>query len=85
MTTTARPTAGSESDGGGEGGSVKVGVLHSLIGTMSITRWRVRMPSCWPSEEINADGGVLGKQIEPVEEDARSDWPTFAEKAEKSC
>jgi urea transport system substrate-binding protein len=76
----------SATDGGSgsdEGGSVKVGVLHSLSGTMSISEVAVRDAELLAIDEINADGGVLGKQIEPVEEDGASDWPTFAEKAEK--
>jgi urea transport system substrate-binding protein len=73
----------SESDSGGDGGTVKVGVLHSLSGTMSISETAVRDAELLAIEEINADGGVLGKQIEPIVEDGASDWPTFAEKAEK--
>jgi urea transport system substrate-binding protein len=71
------------SGGGGGGDTVKVGVLHSLTGTMSISEVAVRDSTLLAIEEINADGGVLGKQIEPVVEDGASDWPTFAEKAEK--
>jgi urea transport system substrate-binding protein len=71
------------SDSSDEGGSVKVGVLHSLSGTMSISEVAVRDAELLAIDEINADGGVLGQQIEPVEEDGASDWPTFAEKAEK--
>jgi urea transport system substrate-binding protein len=74
---------GAEAGADGEGGTVKVGVLHSLSGTMSISEVAVRDAELLAIEEINADGGVLGKQIEPVEEDGASDWPTFAEKAEK--
>jgi urea transport system substrate-binding protein len=73
----------SSSGGGGGGDKVKVGVLHSLTGTMSISEVAVRDSTLLAIEEINADGGVLGKQIEPVVEDGASDWPTFAEKAEK--
>lgn len=75
------------SDGGGDGEatdeSVKVGILHSLSGTMSISEVAVHEAELLAIEEINADGGVLGRQIEPVIEDGASDWPTFAEKAEK--
>ena len=72
----------------GEGGAtsgetVKVGILHSLSGTMAISEVAVRDAELLAIEEINAKGGVLGKQIEPVVEDGASDWPTFAEKAEK--
>jgi urea transport system substrate-binding protein len=63
--------------------SVKVGILHSLSGTMSISEVAVKDAELLAIEEINAAGGVLGKRIEPVIEDGASDWPTFASKAEK--
>ncbi|MEM1502610.1 urea ABC transporter substrate-binding protein [Domibacillus sp. 8LH] len=66
-----------------EGDTVKVGVLHSLSGTMAISEVSLRDAELMAIEEINAKGGVLGKQIEPVVEDGASDWPTFAEKAKK--
>ena len=66
---------------GGE--TIKVGVLHSLSGTMSISETAVKDATLLAIEEINAAGGVLGKQLEPVIEDGASDWPTFAEKARK--
>jgi urea transport system substrate-binding protein len=62
---------------------IKVGVLHSLSGTMSISETSVKDASLLAIEEINAAGGVLGRQIEPIVEDGASDWPTFAEKARK--
>lgn len=62
---------------------IKVGVLHSLSGTMAISEVTVRDATLLAIEEINAAGGVLGKQIEPVVEDGASDWDTFAEKAQK--
>jgi urea transport system substrate-binding protein len=65
------------------GSSVKVGLLNSLSGTMAISEVTVRDSIKLAIEEINAAGGVLGKQITPVQEDGASDWPTFAEKAEK--
>lgn len=65
------------------GDTIKVGVLHSLSGTMSISEVSVRDATLLAIEEINAAGGVLGKQLEPVIEDGASDWPTFAEKARK--
>jgi urea transport system substrate-binding protein len=71
------------SGGGGDGGTVKVGVLHSLSGTMSISEVAVHDAELLAIKEINEAGGVLGKQIEAVEEDGASDWPTFAQKAEK--
>jgi urea transport system substrate-binding protein len=66
-----------------EGDGVKVGVLHSLSGTMSISETAVRDAELLAIKEINESGGVLGQQIEAVVEDGASDWPTFAEKAEK--
>lgn len=63
--------------------TVKVGILHSLSGTMAISEVSLRDAELMAIEEINAAGGVLGKQIEPVVEDGASDWPTFAEKAKK--
>jgi len=63
--------------------TIKVGILHSLSGTMSISEVTVKDSTLMAIEEINAAGGVLGKQIEPIIEDGASDWPTFAEKAAK--
>ncbi len=62
---------------------IKVGILHSLSGTMSISETTVRDSTLMAIEEINAAGGVLGRQLEPIVEDGASDWPTFAEKARK--
>lgn len=74
------PTPGG---GGGGGDTIKVGVLHSLSGTMAVSEVAVRDADLMAIDEINAAGGVLGKMIEPVVEDGASDWPTFAEKARK--
>lgn len=63
--------------------AVKVGVLHSLSGTMAISETSLRDVLLFTFDEINANGGVLGKQIEPVIADGASDWPLFAEKAEQ--
>jgi urea transport system substrate-binding protein len=65
------------------GDTIKVGLLNSLSGTMAISEVTVRDALMLAIDEINADGGVLGKQIEPISEDGASDWPTFAEKSEK--
>jgi urea transport system substrate-binding protein len=65
------------------GETIKVGILHSLSGTMAISETTVVDAEKLAIEEINASGGVLGKQIEAVVEDGASDWPTFAEKATK--
>ena len=69
--------------GGGSADTIKVGILHSLSGTMSISEVTVKDAELLAIEEINAKGGVLGKQIEPVIEDGASDWPTFEAKARK--
>lgn len=63
--------------------TIKVGILHSLSGTMAISETSVRDAELLAIKEINAQGGVLGKKIEPIVEDGASDWPTFAEKAKK--
>ena len=63
--------------------TVKVGVLHSLSGTMAISETSLRDVLLYTFDEINAAGGVLGKKIEPVVVDGASDWPLFAEKAKQ--
>ncbi|WP_264327725.1 urea ABC transporter substrate-binding protein [Romeriopsis navalis] len=73
----------SSTSGGGGGDTIKVGILHSLSGTMAISETTVVDAEKLAIAEINAAGGVLGKQIEFVEEDGASDWPKFAEKATK--
>ncbi|MBW4620199.1 MAG: urea ABC transporter substrate-binding protein [Cyanosarcina radialis HA8281-LM2] len=78
--TGASPVSNTTSGGGD---TIKVGILHSLSGTMSISEKSVVDAEQLAIEEINAAGGVLGKQIEAVVEDGNSDWPTFAEKAKK--
>ncbi|WP_270167084.1 urea ABC transporter substrate-binding protein [Paenibacillus sp. SYP-B4298] len=75
-------TGGDGADGGDED-VIKVGILHSLSGTMSISEVSVKDAELMAIAEINAAGGVLGKQLVPVLEDGASDWPTFAEKARK--
>ncbi len=70
----------------GAGGGVdpiKVGILHSLSGTMAISEQSVVDAEQLAIEEINNAGGVLGKKIQAVVEDGASDWPTFAETARK--
>jgi urea transport system substrate-binding protein len=61
--------------------TIKVGVLHSLSGTMAISETSLKDVALMAFEEINASGGLLGKQIEPVVVDPASNWPLFAEKA----
>lgn len=71
------------SESGTDGETVKVGLLHSLTGSMAISEKSVRDAEVLAIEEINAAGGVLGKKIEYVEEDGASEPSTFATKAEK--
>jgi urea transport system substrate-binding protein len=61
--------------------TVKVGVLHSLSGTMAISETVLKDVALMAFEEINAKGGVMGMKIEPVVVDPASNWPLFAEKA----
>ena len=63
--------------------TVKLGILHSLTGTIAIAEASIVDAEKMAIEEINAGGGVLGRKIEPVIEDGASDWPTFAEKTKK--
>ncbi|MGD9246527.1 MAG: urea ABC transporter substrate-binding protein [Desulfobacteraceae bacterium] len=62
-------------------GTIKVGVLHSLSGTMAISETSLKDITLMTIEEINAGGGLLGKKLEPVVVDPASNWPLFAEKA----
>mgnify|MGYP000497500737 CR=1 FL=1 len=61
--------------------TVKVGILHSLTGTMAISETGSVEAEQLAIKQINESGGVLGRQIEAVVEDGASDWPTFAERA----
>ncbi len=63
--------------------TVKVGILHSLSGTMAISETSLKDVLLFTFDEINKSGGVLGKMIEPVVVDPASNWPLFAEKAEE--
>ncbi|MDZ8185807.1 MAG: urea ABC transporter substrate-binding protein [Nostoc sp. ChiSLP02] len=65
------------------GSTIKVGILHSLSGTMAISEKSVVDAEKLAIKEINAAGGVLGKQIEVITEDGASNWDTFREKATK--
>ncbi|WP_408981397.1 urea ABC transporter substrate-binding protein [Pseudosulfitobacter pseudonitzschiae] len=61
--------------------TIKVGVLHSLSGTMAISETTLKDTMLMLVEQQNAKGGLLGKQLEAVVVDPASDWPLFAEKA----
>ncbi len=67
----------------GDTAPVKVGILHSLSGTMAISETSLRDVELMAIEEVNAAGGVLGRKVQPIVEDGASDWPTFAEKSKK--
>src|SRR5215216_4040358 len=60
---------------------IKVGVLHSLSGTMAISETALKNTVLMTLEEINAKGGVMGRKLEAVVVDPASNWPLFAEKA----
>jgi urea transport system substrate-binding protein len=62
---------------------IRVGILHSLTGTMAISEINVRNATLLAINEINAAGGLNGRQIEPIIVDGASDWPTFAREAER--
>ena len=64
-----------------QGETIKVGILHSLSGTMAISETALKDTALMTIEEINAKGGVLGKKLEAVVVDPASNWPLFAEKA----
>jgi urea transport system substrate-binding protein len=62
---------------------VTVGILHSVTGTMAISETGSVQAEKLAIDQINAEGGVLGRKIKFIQEDGASDWPTFAEKAKK--
>lgn len=61
--------------------TIKVGILHSLSGTMAISETTLKDTMLMLIEDQNAKGGLLGKTLEPVVVDPASNWPLFAEKA----
>jgi urea transport system substrate-binding protein len=61
--------------------TIKVGILHSLSGTMAISETTLKDAMLMLIEEQNKKGGLLGKKLEAVVVDPASDWPLFAEKA----
>lgn len=63
--------------------TIKVGILHSLSGTMAISEVSLKDVVMMAVEEINESGGILGKKLEPVIVDPASDWDLFAEKAKE--
>ena len=87
LTTTACNSGGNTSANSGGANSdtntVKIGVLHSLSGTMAISEVSLKDAVQMAVDEINASGGVLGKKIEPVIVDPASNWDLFAEKSKE--
>lgn len=65
------------------GDTVKLGFINSLTGAMAISEKTVSSVLHMAADEINASGGIMGKKIEPIQEDGATDWPTFAEKTDK--
>ncbi|MCB1482603.1 MAG: transporter substrate-binding protein, partial [Rhodobiaceae bacterium] len=63
--------------------TIKVGILHSLSGTMAISETTLKDTMLFLIEEQNKKGGILGKKLEAVVVDPASDWPLFAEKAKE--
>lgn len=62
---------------------IKVGILHSMSGPMAISEKSMVDAELLAIEEINGKGGVLGRQVLPVIADGKSDWPSFAQQAER--
>ena len=60
--------------------TVKIGILHSLSGTMAISETTLKDVMLMLIDEQNKKGGVLGKKLEPVVVDPASNWPLFAER-----
>ena len=58
---------------------IKIGVLHSLSGTMAISEVSLRDVVLMAIDEINAKGGIMGRQVKPVVVDPASNWDLFAE------
>ena len=61
--------------------TIKIGILHSLSGTMAISETILKDLMLMEVADLNARGGLLGKKVEPVVVDPASNWPLFAEKA----
>jgi urea transport system substrate-binding protein len=62
-------------------GPIKIGILHSLSGTMAISETSLKDVALMTIDSINKKGGVLGRKLEPIVVDPASNWPLFAEKA----
>jgi urea transport system substrate-binding protein len=77
----AAPAARAAAPKAADTGPIKVGILHSLSGTMAISETSLKDVALMTIESINKAGGVLGRQLQPVVVDPASNWPLFAEKA----
>ncbi|NES84446.1 MAG: urea ABC transporter substrate-binding protein [Moorea sp. SIO2B7] len=62
---------------------IKVGILHSFTGTMAISETSVADATLLAIEEINQKGGIIGRKIQPIVVDGKSDWDRFAKEAER--
>ena len=60
--------------------TIKIGVLHSLSGTMAISESTLKDTVLMMVDDLNKSGGLLGKKVEAVVVDPASNWPLFAEK-----
>jgi urea transport system substrate-binding protein len=77
----AAPAAAPEAPKGKDTSPIKIGILHSLSGTMAISETSLKDVALMTIDAINKKGGVLGRKLEPVVVDPASNWPLFAEKA----
>src|SRR4051794_21345159 len=82
-TTAGTDMAAASGDTCVDGGTVEIGLLNSTSGVMAISEQTVRDALLMGVEEINAAGGILGKQVDVVEEDGQSEPTIFAEKINK--
>src|SRR5829696_699316 len=73
--------AGAATSAFAQGAPIKIGILHSLSGTMAISETTLKDVMLMLIEEQNKKGGVLGRKLEAVVVDPASNWPLFAEKA----
>src|SRR6188768_2302448 len=80
-TVAAAPAAAPEAPKGKDTSPIKIGILHSLSGTMAISETSLKDVALMTIDAINKKGGVLGRKLEPVVVDPASNWPLFAEKA----
>jgi urea transport system substrate-binding protein len=81
LSLSAAPALSEEEAAAPSGEPIKVGVLHSLSGTMAISETTLKDTMLMLVEEQNKKGGLLGRPLEAVVVDPASDWPLFAEKA----